>query len=45
VLQAPDLLAEGRLRHVQPFGGASEVTLLGDDDEVPELSEIHMEIV
>ena len=41
VLQQPDLVAQRRLRHVQPLRGPAEVQLLGDGDEVAELAELH----
>jgi hypothetical protein len=44
-LELADLLGQRRLGHVQPLRGAAEVTLLGDSDEVPEVSQIHMRIV
>ena len=37
-LELADLLAHGRLRDVQTLGGAAEVQLLGDRDEVPQMS-------
>ena len=36
-LEAADLLRERRLRDVQPRGGAAEVPLLGDGDEVAQV--------
>ena len=41
VLQRPDLLAERRLGDVQPRGGAPEVQLLGDGDEITQLAKFH----
>ena len=42
-LEAPDLLGERRLGHVQPLGGATEVPLLGDRHEVAQVTqEIHI---
>lgn len=38
--EAADLLAEGGLRDVQPFGRAAEVELLGDGGEVLDESEV-----
>ncbi|AMA58857.1 hypothetical protein BCCGELA001_22995 [Bradyrhizobium sp. CCGE-LA001] len=38
-----DVLAERRLREVQPPGGEGEAALLGDRDEIPELAQIHSE--
>jgi len=38
LFEAPDLLAEGRLRNVQPVRGAAEVQLVGKDDEVAEMT-------
>jgi hypothetical protein len=32
------LLADGRLRHMQPCGGTAEVELLGDRDEIAQLA-------
>jgi hypothetical protein len=40
-LELPDLLAERRLRGVQPGRGAGEVQLVGHRDEVPEMPEFH----
>ena len=40
-LEAADLLRERRLRDVQALGGAAEVPLLGDGDEVAQVSELH----
>ena len=40
-LEAADLLRERRLRDVQPRGGAAEVALLGDGDEVAQVPELH----
>ena len=40
-LEAADLLREGWLGDVQPRGGAAEVALLGDGDEVAQVSELH----
>jgi hypothetical protein len=34
ILELADRLTERRLRHVQPLGGAMEVQLLGDGDEL-----------
>ena len=41
LLQRADLLAERRLGDVQARGGAAEVQLLGDGDEVTQLAEFH----
>ena len=41
-LEAADLLRERRLRDVQPLGGAAEVPLLGDGDEVAQVPELHV---
>ena len=41
VLQQPDLVAQRRLGHVEPLGGAAEVQLLGDGHEVAELTQLH----
>ena len=41
-LEAADLLGERRLRDVQPLRGAAEVPLLGDGDEVAQLSQLHV---
>jgi hypothetical protein len=35
-----DLLAQRRLRHMQPRGRSPEVKLLGDGDEVTELPQL-----
>ena len=40
-LEAADLLRERRLGDVQAFGGAAEVPLLGDGDEVAQVPELH----
>ena len=40
-LELADLLADGRLRHVQALGGAAEMQLLRDRDEVPQVSQLH----
>ena len=40
-LQRGDLLAERRLGDVQPGGGAPEVQLLGDGDEIAKLAQFH----
>src|SRR5690606_10209940 len=37
----PNLLAERRLGDVEALGRPAEVQLLGDRDEVPEVSELH----
>ncbi|BDM74449.1 hypothetical protein HEK616_79360 (plasmid) [Streptomyces nigrescens] len=39
--QPPDLLADGGLDDVQPFGGPPEVQLLGNRQKVPDLSQLH----
>ena len=40
-LQARQLLADRRLRDVQPLRGAPEVQLLREGDEVPQLTQLH----
>ena len=40
-LQLPDLLGQRRLGHVEPLRGTAEVTLLGDGEEVPQVSQFH----
>jgi hypothetical protein len=40
-LQAADLLADGGLRDQQALGGAGEVALVGDRDEVLKLPQFH----
>ena len=40
-LELADLLADGGLRHVEALGGAAEVQLLRDRDEVPQVSQLH----
>ena len=47
VFQLPDLLAQRRLRHVQPRGRAREVQFLRDGHEIPQMSEFdaHMQDV
>ncbi len=39
--QLLDLLAERRLRGVQPLRRASKVQLFGDRDEVPQMAQLH----
>lgn len=41
VLQLPYLSAERGLRHPEPSGGPAESAILGDRNEVPEVSEFH----
>jgi hypothetical protein len=41
VLERADLLAERWLRDVQPLGGAAEMQLLRDRDEVAKLAKFH----
>jgi hypothetical protein len=41
VLEAPDLLAQRRLRDVKPRGCAPEVQLLGHGEEGAEMSQLH----
>jgi len=36
--QIPDLLAQGRLRYVQPLGRAREAGFLGDGDEIAQMA-------
>ena len=43
--QAHDGLAERRLRHAEPFGGASEVQRLCHRREMPQLPDIHVHIL
>ena len=38
VLELADLFADSWLRYVQPLGGAAEMQLLGDRDEVAKLA-------
>ena len=40
-LELTDLLGQRRLGHVQPLGGPAEVPLLGDGDEVAQVTEFH----
>jgi hypothetical protein len=42
--QLLDLLAERRLRHVQPFGRPAEVELLGQREEVTQLSRSQVKV-
>lgn len=42
LLQFPDGLAEGRLRHPEPFRGAAEVQFLGHCQEGLNLPELHV---
>lgn len=41
-LEPGDLLAERRLRHERPLGGAPEVARLRDGEEVLEVSKLHL---
>jgi hypothetical protein len=41
LLELPDLHAEGRLRDVEPSGGATEVQLLSQHHERAEKSRLH----
>lgn len=41
LLEASDLHAERRLRHVQPLRGATEMKLLGDGHEITQLTKLH----
>ena len=43
--QAPDLLRQRGLRHVQPVRRPAEVELLGDGKEVAQVSQLHGERV
>jgi hypothetical protein len=43
--QVPDLLRQRRLRHMKPAGGAAEMQLLGNGEEIAQVAEIHMTIV
>ena len=45
LLEPADLLRQRRLGDVLALGGAGEVALVGERDEVPELSQIHKQIV
>jgi hypothetical protein len=40
-LERLDLLGERRRGDVQTVGGAAEMQLLGDRDEVPQLAQLH----
>jgi len=40
-LEASDLHREGGLRHMQSLGGAPEMPLLGDGQEVVETAQVH----
>ena len=40
-LKPDDLLAQRRLSHVQRLGGAAEVEVLRNCDEVPQLAKLH----
>ena len=40
-LELPDLLGQRRLGHVQALGGPAEVPLLGDGDEVAQVTKLH----
>src|SRR5690606_8339972 len=39
--QVPDLPAQRRLRHVQPFRSAGDVLLLGDRYEIAQVTQLH----
>ena len=41
-LQRADLLAERRLLHAEPLGGAGDVAFFGDGDEVAEVAQFHL---
>ena len=41
-LEVADLTGERRLRDVEPRGRSAEVELVGDGDEVPEVTEFHL---
>ena len=41
VLQRADGLAQRRLGHVQAFGGAAEMQLLGHGDELAKMAQVH----
>ena len=45
LLEPADLLRQRRLGDVLALGGAGEVALVGERDEVPELPQIHKQIV
>jgi len=40
-LEAPDLRGQPGLRDPEPLGGAREAALLGDRDEIPQVTEVH----
>ena len=40
-LEAPDLLREGGLSHMQPAGGGGKAHRVGDGEEVAEVSKLH----
>jgi hypothetical protein len=39
-----DLFGERRLRDLQPICGATEIQLLGDDDEIPEMPKLNIAV-
>jgi hypothetical protein len=43
LLELPHLLADGGLSDTETLGGAPEMELLGDGDEVPKVAELHAE--
>src|SRR5262245_39322537 len=43
-LQRLDLLAERRLLHAEPLGGARDVRFLGDRDEIAKVPQFHCHI-
>jgi hypothetical protein len=40
-LEGFDLRAQGRLRHIQPFGGPAKAELFGDRYEVFQVPQLH----
>jgi hypothetical protein len=44
-LERADLLTEGRRGEVESSGGAAEMALLGDGDEVAQVAQLHIQNV
>ena len=44
-LEVLDVLGEGWLRDVEPFGGAAEMQFLGDGNEAAERSQVHFDTI
>jgi hypothetical protein len=42
-LQRLDLLCKGRLGHIEALGRAGEIQFLGDRQEVPQVTQLHLD--